>query len=177
MKKVRLFSDGSCLDNPGIGGWAYMVEYNGAIKTDSGAVADTTNNKMELLAAIKGLEALTEPCEVELYTDSQYVQKGLNEWLENWVQKDFKNVKNPSLLKKFHSLAKQHSIIAYWVKSHAGHPQNEECDRLARNAALDLKENLIKSGEFNDGVIDDSSFLKMTKPKSNLDDPKLKKIQ
>ena len=178
MKKVRLFSDGSCLDNPGIGGWAYMIEYNGAIKTDSGAVADTTNNKMELLAAINGLAALTEPCEVELYTDSQYVQKGLNEWLGGWVAKDFRNIKNPTLWKKFYLLSKQHSIEAFWVKSHAGHPQNEECDRLARQAALDLKENLIKSGEFNDKVLgDDDPFYKMTKPKSDLGDPKLKKFQ
>lgn len=135
MKKVRLFSDGSCLDNPGTGGWAYIIDFNGNEKQDFGSMSNTTNNQMELLAVINGLKALKEPCHVELCTDSQYVQKGLNEWLNNWIKKDFKNVKNVDLWKELHELSKTHKIDAVWVKGHSGHPQNEKCDTLARSAA------------------------------------------
>lgn len=140
MKSICLFSDGSCLGNPGIGGWAYILEYKDKIKKQSGSQADTTNNQMELLAVINGLKALNEPCEVQIYTDSSYVTNAINSWLENWVKKEFKNVKNISLWKEYIEVSKLHKISAFWVKGHAGHPQNEECDIMARNEAIKLQE-------------------------------------
>ena len=139
MKSVKLFSDGSCLGNPGVGGWAYILEYGKFKKSQSGAKSETTNNQMELTAAIMGLKALKEPCIVELYTDSSYVANAINLWLGGWVAKNFKNVKNVPLWLEYLEVSKAHKITAFWVKGHAGHPQNEECDRLARNQAENLK--------------------------------------
>lgn len=139
MKSVKLFSDGSCLGNPGAGGWAYILQYGDAIKKASGAEAMTTNNQMELTAAIMGLSALKQPCRVELFTDSEYVVKAINSWLAKWVVTDFKGKKNADLWRRYLAAATPHEIKASWVKGHAGHPQNEECDAMARAAAEAIK--------------------------------------
>ncbi|WP_297903163.1 ribonuclease HI [uncultured Campylobacter sp.] len=139
MKSVKLFSDGSCLGNPGAGGWAYILQYGDAIKKASGAEAMTTNNQMELTAAIMGLSALKQPCRVELFTDSEYVVKAINSWLAKWVATDFKGKKNADLWRRYLAAAAPHEIKASWVKGHAGHPQNEECDAMARAAAEAIK--------------------------------------
>ena len=139
MKSVKLFSDGSCLGNPGAGGWAYILQYGDAIKKASGAEAMTTNNQMELTAAIMGLSALKQPCRVELFTDSEYVVKAINSWLAKWVVTDFKGKKNADLWRRYLAAAASHEIRASWVKGHAGHPQNEECDAMARAAAEAIK--------------------------------------
>lgn len=139
MKSVKLFSDGSCLGNPGAGGWAYILQYGDAIKKASGAEAMTTNNQMELTAAIMGLSALKQPCRVELFTDSEYVVKAINSWLAKWIVIDFKGKKNADLWRRYLAAAAPHEIKASWVKGHAGHPQNEECDAMARAAAEAIK--------------------------------------
>ena len=139
MKSVKLFSDGSCLGNPGAGGWAYILQYGDAIKKASGAEAMTTNNQMELTAAIMGLSALKQPCRVELFTDSEYVVKAISSWLSKWVVTDFKGKKNADLWRRYLAAAAPHEIRASWVKGHAGHPQNEECDAMARAAAEAIK--------------------------------------
>ena len=139
MKSVKLFSDGSCLGNPGAGGWAYILQYGDAIKKASGAEAMTTNNQMELTAAIMGLSALKQPCRVELFTDSEYVVKAINSWLAKWVVTDFKGKKNADLWRRYLAAAAPHEIKASCVKGHAGHPQNEECDAMARAAAEAIK--------------------------------------
>ena len=139
MKSVKLFSDGSCLGNPGAGGWAYILQYGDAIKKASGAEAMTTNNQMELTAAIMGLSALKQPCRVELFTDSEYVVKAISSWLAKWVATDFKGKKNADLWRRYLAAAAPHEIRALWVKGHAGHPQNEECDAMARAAAEAIK--------------------------------------
>lgn len=139
MKTVCLFSDGSCLNNPGAGGWAYILEYGKHTKEQSGAQEITTNNQMEIRAVIEGLKALREPCEVKLYTDSSYVANAINLWLDGWVKKGFKNVKNIPLWQEFLQVSKPHKITATWVKAHNGHPQNERCDTLAREAATKIK--------------------------------------
>ena len=139
MKSVKLFSDGSCLGNPGAGGWAYILQYGDAIKKASGAAAMTTNNQMELTAAIMGLSALKQPCRVELFTDSEYVVKAISFWLAKWVVTDFKGKKNADLWRRYLAAAAPHEIKASWVKGHAGHPQNEECDAMARAAAEAIK--------------------------------------
>lgn len=139
MKSVKLFSDGSCLGNPGAGGWAYILQYGDAIKKASGAEAMTTNNQMELTAAIMGLSALKQPCRVELFTDSEYVVKAISFWLAKWVVTDFKGKKNADLWRRYLAAAAPHEIKASWVKGHAGHPQNEECDAMARAAAEAIK--------------------------------------
>ena len=139
MKSVKLFSDGSCLGNPGAGGWAYILQYGDAIKKASGAEVMTTNNQMELTAAIMGLSALKQPCRVELFTDSEYVVKAISSWLAKWVVTDFKGKKNADLWRRYLAAAAPHEIRASWVKGHAGHPQNEECDAMARAAAEAIK--------------------------------------
>ena len=145
MKLVKLFSDGSCLNNPGRGGWAFILEYGEYKLKKSGGESFTTNNKMELIAVIMGLKALKFPCEVELYSDSSYVVNGINGWIFSWIKKNFKDVKNPELWREYLQVSAPHKIRAFWVKGHDGHPQNEECDELARRAALAIKEQKVKS--------------------------------
>lgn len=140
MKAVEIYTDGSCLENPGFGGWAFILSYQGHEKIAYGSQANTTNNQMELRAIIEALKALKEPCEISLFTDSNLMVQSINEWLENWVEKDFKGKKNVSLWKEYLIAAKPHKIKAFWVKAHNNHPQNERCDEMARNAALKLKE-------------------------------------
>lgn len=143
LKKVELFCDGSCLKNPGNGGWAYILRYNGRQKISSGAQKNTTNNQMELRAALNGLKALREPCAVMLYTDSSYVANGINEWLQKWLKNGLKTaskqkVKNAEIWLELLNELKRHEVKAIWVKGHAGHEENELCDKLAKEAASSL---------------------------------------
>ncbi len=140
LKEVKLYCDGSSLGNPGPGGYGGILDYQGYTKEYSGGEAHTTNNRMELKAVIEGLKMLKEPCSVEIITDSQYVSKAINEWLEGWIKRDFKKVKNPDLWKEYIDISKSHKIKATWVKGHNGHPQNERCDKLARDEATRWKE-------------------------------------
>ncbi len=135
MKKVEIFTDGSCLGNPGAGGWCAILRYKDKEKVLKGAKKDTTNNQMELTAVIKALEALKEPCEVELFSDSTYVLKGLDEWLDGWIRKGFKKVKNVELWKKYIEVSKNHKININWIKGHSGHKENEICDKIAKEEA------------------------------------------
>lgn len=140
MKEVKIFCDGSSLGNPGFGGWCAMICYKNYKKIFSDNEADTTNNRMELTAAIKGLEALKEPCSVEIISDSQYVCNGINVWLKGWRAKNFKNVKNVDLWCEYLEKSSQHIVKASWIRGHNGHKENEECDRIARIEAEKLKE-------------------------------------
>ena len=126
------------MGNPGNGGWCAILRYKDNEKILSGNEKNTTNNRMELLAVIKALEALNQPCEIELYSDSTYVLKGLNEWLENWIKKDFKKVKNVDLWKRYKEVSKNHKIHINWVKGHSGHKENEICDKIAKEEAEKL---------------------------------------
>lgn len=142
MKKITLFSDGSALGNPGPGGYGVILRFEDKEKELFGSEAHTTNNRMELLGAIEGLKALKEPCEVDIISDSSYVVKGINEWLNGWVKKDFKKIKNPDLWIKYLEVSKIHKVNAIWVRGHDGHKENERCDQLAREAAQKMKESL-----------------------------------
>ena len=140
MKKVHLYSDGSSLGNPGFGGYGAILKYQGHEKIAAGSQIDATNNQMELKAVIEGLKLLKEPCCVDVTSDSSYVVKGINEWLVGWVKKEFKKVKNPDLWMEYMEAAKGHKVTAFWVKGHAGHEENEKCDKIAREQAENLKE-------------------------------------
>ncbi|MEA3371821.1 MAG: ribonuclease HI [Campylobacterota bacterium] len=142
MKKITLFSDGSALGNPGPGGYGVILRYGDSEKELSGAYEHTTNNRMELLGVIEGLRALKEPCDVDVISDSSYVVKGINEWLVNWIKKDFKKVKNPDLWRDYIEVSRQHKINAIWVRGHDGHIENERCDILARTEAEKMKASL-----------------------------------
>ena len=137
MKKIEIFTDGACSGNPGPGGWGAVLRYNNAEKELSGGEADTTNNRMELTAVISALEALKEPCEVSLTTDSKYVcdsiLKGwVYSWQKNsWRKSDKKPALNVDLWEKLLPLLEKHKVQFNWVKGHAGHPENERCDKLA----------------------------------------------
>jgi len=141
MKKVTIHTDGSCLGNPGPGGWGTILRYGGYTKELSGGFADTTNNRMELTAVLEGLSALREGCVVDLYTDSQYVRKAIADgWLENWQHNGWrtsakKPVKNQDLWQRLLPLLERHTVHFHWIKGHAGHPENERCDVLARTHA------------------------------------------
>lgn len=135
-KTVYLYTDGACSGNPGPGGWAALLRYKNNQRELCGHDVQTTNNKMELTAVIKGLSLLKEPCHVELYTDSRYVLNGatkwLNEWrLNHWLKKDKKPVLNVDLWQQLEPLLETHEIAWHWVKGHAGHPENEYVDALA----------------------------------------------
>ncbi|EAA8310849.1 TPA: ribonuclease HI [Salmonella enterica] len=141
LKQVEIFTDGSCLGNPGPGGYGAILRYRGHEKTFSEGYTLTTNNRMELMAAIVALEALKEHCEVTLSTDSQYVRQGITQWIHNWKKRGWKTaekkpVKNADLWKRLDAALGQHQIKWVWVKGHAGHPENERCDELARAAAM-----------------------------------------
>jgi len=136
---VRLYTDGACSGNPGPGGWGVVMMWKGHEKELSGHEEQTTNNRMELTAVIRGLEALKKSSRVEVHTDSQYVQKGISEWLAGWKARgwktaDKKPVKNQDLWEELDALQQQHEITFHWVKGHAGHPQNERADKLATAA-------------------------------------------
>ena len=139
MKKIAIFTDGSSLGNPGPGGWCAILRYKNYEKIIKGGETYTTNNRMELKAVIEALKILKEPCEIELFSDSTYVLKGINEWLKNWIKKDFKNVKNEDLWKEFIEVSKNHKINIHWVKGHSGHIENEKCDTISKEEAKKRK--------------------------------------
>ena len=141
MQRIEIFTDGACSGNPGAGGWGVILRYKDVEKEMSGGEKETTNNRMELLAAIVGLEALIKPCEVTLYSDSQYLIKAFNEhWIDSWIKKGWKRgknepVKNVDLWKRLLKAKEPHQVTFCWVKGHNGHPENERCDLLATTAA------------------------------------------
>ncbi len=133
---VEIYSDGACRGNPGRGGWGALLRANGAEKELYGGEAATTNNRMELMAAIRALEALKRPSRVKLYTDSIYVMKGISTWIHDWKRRgwrtaDKKPVKNEDLWRQLEAAAARHEVEWHWVKGHAGHPENERADQLA----------------------------------------------
>jgi ribonuclease HI len=141
MKRVEAFTDGACRGNPGPGGWGVSLRYQDRVRELSGGELQTTNNRMELTAAIEALEALKEPCRVDVYTDSVYVRDGITKWLAGWRQRGWrtaakKPVKNQDLWMRLAELEDRHEVDWHWVKGHAGHPGNERADALA-NQGLD----------------------------------------
>ena len=143
-KQVEVHTDGACLGNPGPGGYAALLRYKGHEREVVGGEALTTNNRMELMAAISGLESLSEPCTIVLFTDSQYVKQGINDWMPNWVRRNWKTaagdpVKNRDLWERLHAAVQRHSIDWRWVKGHSGDPDNERVDQLARDEAQKFK--------------------------------------
>ncbi len=140
--KVVIYTDGACRGNPGPGGWGAILIYGGHEKEMSGGEPDTTNNRMELMAAIQALEALTRPCAIELHTDSQYVRTGISEWLALWKARNWRTqskgkVKNEDLWRRLDTARERHTVDWRWVKGHNGHPLNERADALARKGMLD----------------------------------------
>jgi ribonuclease HI len=141
---VEVFTDGACRGNPGPGGWGVVLRYGGVEKQLSGAEPATTNNRMELTAVIRGLEALTRPCRVVVTTDSQYVRNGISDWIRRWRRNGWRTadrqpVKNVDLWQRLDELAAGHEVEWHWVKGHAGHPENERADRLATAAIGSLR--------------------------------------
>jgi ribonuclease HI len=151
IKQITLYTDGSCLGNPGPGGYAAVLLYKQHRKELAQGYELTTNNRMELMAAIAGLQSLSEPCQVKLTTDSQYVRQGITQWIHGWKKKNWKTanrepVKNVDLWLLLDSEIQRHDVEWFWVKGHSGHPENERCDELARNAALAADSHLVDSG-------------------------------
>ena len=144
MKKVTIYSDGACQGNPGPGGWAAVLIYAKARREISGACPATTNNRMELAAAVEALRTLKEPCEVDFHTDSQYVQLGMRDWLPKWKacgwRRGKKPVKNLDLWQSLDAEAARHKIRWHWVRGHSNQPENERCDELATQAIRRLRE-------------------------------------
>lgn len=143
---VLLFTDGACSGNPGPGGWAFVLKHpaSGSAREDSGGDPATTNNRMEMTAAIRGFQALTRPSRVELWSDSEYVLKGLREWLPGWKARGWKTaakkpVKNVDLWQELDELVQGHQVTFHWVRGHDGHPENERCDQLAVAAIEHLR--------------------------------------
>lgn len=135
MSKVEIFTDGACSGNPGPGGWGAILRYKGVEKEMSGGESETTNNRMEMMAAIAALEALTKPSSVDLFTDSKYLQLGVTEWMPGWKKKGWPaRIKNQDLWKRIDSVLERHNVTFHWIKGHDGHPENERCDALARSA-------------------------------------------
>lgn len=146
MKSVTIYTDGACEGNPGPGGWAAVLMYRNARKEISGACAATTNNRMELTAAIEALRAVREPCQIDLYTDSQYVQQGMTLWSAKWKAKGWrrgtKPVKNADLWQDLDAEAQRHKVRWHWVRGHAANPDNERCDELAVQAIAKLRQRM-----------------------------------
>ena len=141
MKQVIIYTDGACRGNPGPGGWGALIRFDNVEKEIFGGQANTTNNQMELSAAIEGLSILTEPCNVELFTDSKYVMDGITQWIQNWKKNNWrtaakKDVKNKELWQKLDQLIAQHQVQWHWVKGHSGDAGNEAADLLA-NKGID----------------------------------------
>ncbi len=137
MDRVEIFTDGACSGNPGPGGWGAILRYKGTEKELLGGEADTTNNRMEMLAAISALEALKRPSHVDLTTDSSYVKDGITKWIHGWKKRGWKTagkkpVKNMDLWQRLEKALEPHEVEWHWVKGHAGHPENERADELAR---------------------------------------------
>ena len=143
MNKVEIFTDGACRGNPGPGGWGAILRYNGHEKELYGSAAETTNNRMELTAAIVALESLTRDCAVSLTTDSEYLRKGITEWLEQWKKRGWrtaakKPVKNMDLWQRLEVAIENHQVEWHWVKGHSGHDENERADQLANRGIDEL---------------------------------------
>jgi ribonuclease HI len=144
MKRVEIFTDGACSGNPGPGGWGAVLRHNGAVRELSGGEAETTNNRMELMAAIAALNALKEPCAVDLHTDSNYVKDGISGWIDGWKRNGWKTaartpVKNVELWQQLDAARARHKVTWHWLKGHAGHAENERADELARLAMVPFK--------------------------------------
>lgn len=142
MKKIRLITDGACKGNPGPGGWAVILRYNGQKRELYGCESKTTNNRMELTAAIEGLKALKEPCEVEIVTDSEYVKNGITTWIHNWKRRNWmtsgkKPVVNQDLWRELEDVSQRHTTTWTWTKGHALHEDNNRADELASRAAVE----------------------------------------
>jgi ribonuclease HI len=137
--KVYIYTDGACSGNPGPGGWGAILKFGSAEKELSGSEASTTNNRMELTAAVMALKALKEPCQVDFYTDSAYLKKGITEWIDNWKKLGWRRgspsktrpLANADLWKELDQVSNQHQINWHWIRGHAGHPENERADKLA----------------------------------------------
>ncbi|MDE2384901.1 MAG: ribonuclease HI [Alphaproteobacteria bacterium] len=150
QKKVVIHTDGACSGNPGPGGWGAILDYNGQRKELCGGEAQTTNNRMELMAAIEALNTLTRPCVVEMHVDSQYVKDGISKWIHGWKRNgwktaDKKPVKNAELWQALDGAVARHKIEWHWVKGHAGHDDNERADELARQGMAPFKKGAISS--------------------------------
>ncbi|MBA5724264.1 ribonuclease HI [Candidatus Liberibacter sp.] len=146
MKHVKAYTDGACSGNPGPGGWAVLLRYEGTEKKLSGGEQESTNNRMELMAAIAALTSLKYPCKVDLYTDSTYVHKGLSQWVKTWEKNGWRTtgnelVKNVELWKKLLKAKKIHEVTLHWIKGHSGHRENEIVDAMARNAVAAFRKN------------------------------------
>ncbi len=144
MKQVEIFTDGACRGNPGPGGWGAVLRHGKNEKELYGGEPHTTNNRMELMAAIQALEALSQECEVRLTTDSQYVRKGITEWMANWKKRGWKTaakkpVVNQDLWIRLDEAARRHQVRWHWVKGHSGHPENERADQLANRGIDEMK--------------------------------------
>lgn len=144
MKQVEAFTDGACSGNPGPGGWGVLLRHEGNERELHGGEAETTNNRMELLAAIEALSALKEPCHVQLTTDSTYVRDGITKWLQNWKKNGWKTaakkpVKNQDLWMRLDEQTVRHHVEWRWVKGHSGHPENERADALANRGLKELR--------------------------------------
>jgi len=140
LKHVTIYTDGSCLGNPGPGGYGAVIEYQDRQKELAQGYQLTTNNRMEMLAAVAALDALKQPCSVDLTTDSQYLRQGIQQWIHNWKKNGWrtaakKPVKNVDLWQQLDRQCQRHEVRWHWIKGHSGHPQNERCDELARTAA------------------------------------------
>ncbi|MDP3547886.1 MAG: ribonuclease HI [Phreatobacter sp.] len=143
-RRVEIFTDGACSGNPGPGGWGAILRYGDTVRELNGGEPVTTNNRMELLAAINALEALKRPSHVDLHTDSQYVKNGIMNWIHGWKRNgwktaDKKPVKNAELWQRLDDVADLHQVTWHWVKGHAGHPENERADELAREGMAPFK--------------------------------------
>lgn len=152
MTEVEIFTDGACRGNPGPGGWGVVLRAGAYEKELHGGEAATTNNRMEMTAAIRALEALKRPCRIALYTDSQYVRQGITEWLEQWHARGWKTanrkpVKNQDLWQQLDALAQKHEIEWHWVKGHSGHPENERADALANQGIDELADEGIQKAD------------------------------
>ncbi len=148
---VEIFTDGACLGNPGPGGWAALLRYRTVERCLSGGERDTTNNRMELMAAIAALETLKWGCSVDLHTDSQYLRNGITEWIGGWKAKGWKTaqnkpVKNADLWQRLDAARQRHQVRWHWVRGHAGHPENERADKLAQRGIAEQEE-IMKRGE------------------------------
>lgn len=142
MKQVTIYTDGACSGNPGPGGWGVLLVWNGHEREIYGGEAETTNNRMELMAALTALNILKEPCSIDLYTDSKYVRDGILTWIDGWKKNGWrtasrKPVKNAELWQQLDAARVRHEIRWHWVKGHAGHPENERVDELARKGAAE----------------------------------------
>ena len=145
LMKVEAFTDGACSGNPGPGGWGVILRWNGVEKELKGGEPETTNNRMELMAAIQALEALKRPVAITIHTDSQYVKNGITQWIHGWKRNGWKTagkdpVKNADLWQRLDALVAKHTVAFEWVRGHAGHPENERADELARQGLKESRD-------------------------------------